>query len=90
VLRDVPADVGFLCDKAAVLGDMIKRTPRVIMDATEIGWKSMDWFHPAQDWHQWHAIISTVIKPHTRMTGYFLISQATTGFSSGTPYQGFR
>jgi hypothetical protein len=24
---DVPADAGFICDKAEVLGDMIKETP---------------------------------------------------------------
>ena len=49
LLRDVQADPGFLCDKAAVLGDIIKRTTGVIMDATEIGWKNVEWIHLARD-----------------------------------------
>jgi hypothetical protein len=33
------------------------------MDATEIGRKSVDWIHPAQDRDQCHAIVNTVMNP---------------------------
>jgi hypothetical protein len=53
----------FLRDKATVLWDMIKRTPLVIMVVIEMGWKSVDWIHPAHDGDQWHPTVNTVMKP---------------------------
>jgi hypothetical protein len=31
------------------------------MDVREIGWKGVDWIHPAQDRDQWRAFVNTVM-----------------------------
>jgi hypothetical protein len=31
------------------------------MDLREIGWCGMDWIDLAEDWHQWRAVVKTVM-----------------------------
>ena len=87
LLRDVPADAGFLCDKArghgkkdttTTNGCYKNRMEECGLDSSDSGLGSMARYSKHGN------------EPHTRMAGNFLTSQATTGFSSGTPYQRVR
>lgn len=33
------------------------------MDPEETGWESVDWIYPAEDMHQWWAVLNMVMNP---------------------------